>query len=67
MLYFVPKTKDVSDVRRTFLTLSSDRGILKMKMKNLTIFYVDLLALLPARLSVARGLTRDISGAIVGL
>jgi len=38
-----------------------------MKMKNRTIFYVDLLALLPARLGVARGLTKDISGVIVGL
>ena len=38
-----------------------------MKMKNRTIFYVDLLALFPARNSVARGLTRDISEVIVGL
>jgi hypothetical protein len=38
-----------------------------MKMNNRTIFYVDLLALLPARPSVARGLNQDISGAIVGL
>jgi hypothetical protein len=37
-----------------------------MKMNNRTNFYVDLLALLPARLSV-RALARDISGAIVGL
>jgi hypothetical protein len=38
-----------------------------MKMNNRTIFYVDLLALFPARLSVARALAQDISGAIVGL
>jgi hypothetical protein len=38
-----------------------------MKMNNRTIFYVDLLAILPARLSVARALAQDISGAIVGL
>jgi hypothetical protein len=36
-------------------------------MNNRTIFYVDLLALFPARLSAARALDQDISGAIVGL
>jgi hypothetical protein len=38
-----------------------------MKMNNRATFYVDLLALLPARLSVVRALAQDISGAIVGL
>jgi hypothetical protein len=38
-----------------------------MKMNNRTILYVDFLALFPARLSVARAVDQDISGAIVGL
>jgi hypothetical protein len=61
-----PKTKDVSDRRWAFLTLSSIRRILNMKMNNRTIDHVCLLASLPARLSVARVLAREIRGAIVG-
>jgi len=62
-----PKTKDVSDGRRAFLTLLSIRKILNMKMNNRTIFYVSLLALLLPGRSSARALVKDISGAIVGL
>jgi hypothetical protein len=47
--------------------LSSIRRMFNMKMNNRTIFYVDLLALHPAGLSVARSLAQDISEAIVGL
>jgi hypothetical protein len=62
-----PKTKDVGDWRWAFLTFICIRRMLKMKMNNRTIFYVDLLAMLLTGLSAARALAQDISGAIVGL